>query len=50
MTTARALVVDDDAQILRAVRTGLQARGFEALTAGSGWLTPRMRTIARSSR
>ena len=33
---SRVLVVDDDAQILRAVRTGLQARGYEVTTAGNG--------------
>jgi two-component system KDP operon response regulator KdpE len=32
----RVLVVDDDAQILRAVRTSLQARGYEVSTAGNG--------------
>jgi two-component system KDP operon response regulator KdpE len=32
----RVLVVDDDPQILRAVRTGLQARGYEVTTAGNG--------------
>jgi two-component system, OmpR family, KDP operon response regulator KdpE len=32
----RVLVVDDDPQILRAVRTSLQARGYEVLTAGNG--------------
>jgi two-component system KDP operon response regulator KdpE len=32
----RILVVDDDAQILRAVRTSLQARGYEVATAGNG--------------
>jgi two-component system, OmpR family, KDP operon response regulator KdpE len=34
--SARVLVVDDDAQILRAVRTGLQARGYEVGTANNG--------------
>ena len=34
--SSRVLVVDDDAQILRAVRTGLQARGYEVTTAGNG--------------
>jgi two-component system, OmpR family, KDP operon response regulator KdpE len=34
--SGRVLVVDDDAQILRAVRTGLQARGYEVVTAGNG--------------
>jgi two-component system KDP operon response regulator KdpE len=32
----RVLLVDDDAQILRAVRTSLQARGFDVFTAGNG--------------
>ncbi|MGH2661470.1 MAG: response regulator [Actinomycetota bacterium] len=32
----RVLVVDDDPQILRAVRTSLQARGYDVLTAGNG--------------
>lgn len=32
----RVLVVDDDPQILRAVRTSLQARGYEVVTAGNG--------------
>ena len=32
----RVLVVDDDPQILRAVRTTLQAHGLEVLTAGNG--------------
>jgi two-component system, OmpR family, KDP operon response regulator KdpE len=32
----RVLVVDDDAQILRAVRTSLQARGYEVSTAPNG--------------
>ncbi len=35
-TNARALVVDDDPQILKAVRTSLGAHGFEVLTAGNG--------------
>jgi two-component system, OmpR family, KDP operon response regulator KdpE len=30
------LLVDDDAQILRAVRTSLQAHGFDVVTAGNG--------------
>jgi two-component system KDP operon response regulator KdpE len=30
------LVVDDDAQMLRAIRTALSARGYEVLTAGTG--------------
>jgi two-component system KDP operon response regulator KdpE len=34
--SSRVLVVDDDAQILRAVRTGLQARGYEVTTASNG--------------
>jgi two-component system KDP operon response regulator KdpE len=33
---ARVLVVDDDPQILRAVRTSLQARGYDVRTAGNG--------------
>jgi two-component system KDP operon response regulator KdpE len=33
---ARVLVVDDDSQILRAVRTTLQARGYAVATASSG--------------
>jgi two-component system KDP operon response regulator KdpE len=38
MTAAalRVLVVDDDAQILRAVRTSLRARGFDVKTAPNG--------------
>ena len=32
----RVLVVEDDAQMLRAIRTALTARGYEVLTAGSG--------------
>jgi two-component system KDP operon response regulator KdpE len=32
----RVLVVDDDPQILRAVRTSLQARGYDVSTAGNG--------------
>jgi two-component system KDP operon response regulator KdpE len=32
----RVVVVDDDTQILRAVRTSLQARGYEVATAGNG--------------
>jgi two-component system KDP operon response regulator KdpE len=32
----RVLVVDDDPQILRALRTGLRGRGFEVFTAGNG--------------
>lgn len=32
----RILVVDDDPQILRAVRTNLQGRGYEVATAGNG--------------
>jgi two-component system, OmpR family, KDP operon response regulator KdpE len=33
---AQVLVVDDDAQILRAVRTSLQARDYDVTTAGNG--------------
>lgn len=36
MTGLRVLVVDDDPQILRAVRTSLRARGYEVTTAGNG--------------
>jgi two-component system KDP operon response regulator KdpE len=36
MAEGRVLVVDDDPQILRAVRTSLQAHGYEVLTAGNG--------------
>jgi two-component system KDP operon response regulator KdpE len=36
MAEGRVLVVDDDPQILRAVRTSLQARGYDVLTAGNG--------------
>jgi two-component system KDP operon response regulator KdpE len=36
MTGLRVLVVDDDPQILRAVRTSLRARGYEVSTAGNG--------------
>jgi two-component system KDP operon response regulator KdpE len=36
MTTVRVLVVDDDAQILRALRTSLNARGYEVQTAPNG--------------
>lgn len=32
----RALVVDDESQILRALRTSLQARQYEVITAGTG--------------
>lgn len=32
----RVLAVDDDAQILRALRTSLEARGYEVTTAGNG--------------
>jgi two-component system, OmpR family, KDP operon response regulator KdpE len=32
----RVLVIDDDPQILRAVRTSLQGHGYEVLTAGNG--------------
>ena len=35
-TDAKVLVVDDDPQILRAVRTSLGAHGFEVSTAGNG--------------
>ena len=35
-TGSRVLVVDDDPQILRAVRTSLQARGYDVTTAGNG--------------
>ena len=36
MSEARVLVVDDDPQILRAVRTSLQGHSYEVLTAGNG--------------
>ncbi|MDP9224952.1 MAG: response regulator, partial [Actinomycetota bacterium] len=36
MTEGRVLVIDDDAQILRAVRTTLQARGYAVATASNG--------------
>lgn len=36
MGSSRVLVVDDDPQILRAVRTNLQARGYEVLNAMNG--------------
>lgn len=36
MSEPRVLVVDDDSQILRAVRTTLQARGYAVATASSG--------------
>jgi two-component system KDP operon response regulator KdpE len=36
VTGLRGLVVDDDPQILRAVRTSLRARGYEVTTAGNG--------------
>ena len=36
MTGPRVLVVDDDAQILRAVRAGLRARGYDVRTAPNG--------------
>jgi len=36
LTAVRVLVVDDDPQILRAVRTSLRARGFEVATAPNG--------------
>jgi two-component system, OmpR family, KDP operon response regulator KdpE len=36
MSDGRVLVVDDDPQILRAVRTSLQGHSYEVLTAGNG--------------
>jgi two-component system, OmpR family, KDP operon response regulator KdpE len=36
MTTVRVLVVDDDTQILRALRTSLNARGYAVQTASNG--------------
>jgi two-component system, OmpR family, KDP operon response regulator KdpE len=36
MAEGRVLVVDDDPQILRAVRTSLQGHGYKVLTAGNG--------------
>ena len=36
MREGQVLVVDDDPQILRAVRTSLQGHGYEVLTAGNG--------------
>jgi two-component system, OmpR family, KDP operon response regulator KdpE len=36
MSEGRVLVVDDDPQILRAVRTSLQSHSYEVLTAGNG--------------
>ena len=36
MSAGRVLVVDDDPQILRAVRTTLHAHGLDVLTAGNG--------------
>jgi DNA-binding response OmpR family regulator len=36
VTEGRVLVVDDDPQILRAVRTSLQGHAYEVLTAGNG--------------
>jgi len=36
MSEGRVLLVDDDPQILRAVRTSLQGHGHEVLTAGNG--------------
>jgi two-component system KDP operon response regulator KdpE len=36
MAEGRVLVVDDDPQILRAIRTSLQARGYDVVTAGNG--------------
>ena len=34
--TERILVVDDDLQIVRALRTGLRSHGYEVVTAGNG--------------
>jgi two-component system KDP operon response regulator KdpE len=34
--TERILVVDDDPQIVRALRTGLRSHGYEVVTAGNG--------------
>ena len=36
MTEGRVLVVDDDRQLLRAVRTSLQGHSYEVLTARLG--------------
>ncbi len=36
MSAAKILVVDDDPQILRAIRTSLQGRNYEVVTAGNG--------------
>ena len=36
MSAGRVLVVDDDPQILRAVRTSLQGHSYEVITAGNG--------------
>jgi two-component system, OmpR family, KDP operon response regulator KdpE len=36
MREGQVLVVDDDPQILRAVRTSLQGHGYDVLTAGNG--------------
>ena len=36
MTTGRLLVIDDEPAILRAVTTGLRARGYEVMTAQTG--------------
>ena len=36
MSEGRVLVVDDDPQILRAVRTSLQSHAYEVFTAGNG--------------
>ncbi|HXF71594.1 MAG TPA: response regulator transcription factor [Actinomycetota bacterium] len=36
MPADRVLVVDDDPQILRALRTGLRTHGYEVFTAGNG--------------
>lgn len=36
MAAERVLVVDDDPQILRALRTGLRTHGYDVVTAGNG--------------
>ena len=36
MATRRVLVVDDDPQILRALRAGLSVQGYDVVTAGNG--------------
>jgi len=36
--TARIIVVDDDAQLTRVLRTGLKSRGYEVRTAPDGML------------